>query len=357
MKSHRGLLKLAAALVSLAVLLACGGGSSVQEPPPAPKAQVTPLSDMGQQTYLEFSGGLYAGGSNVIPAAHDAAGRQFAARVTPLDAAGNPNSSGKIVLLAIGMSNTSDEWCGVPASNQPGGACRTPTNNSFMQQAAADPRVNHTTLAILDGAFGGQTAPNWDSPTDPDYDAVRDNVLTPSGVTERQVQVVWLKQANSNPHVSLPASNGDAYTLEAQLASIARAAKIRYPNLQMTFLSSRIYAGYATTTLNPEPYAFETGFAVKWVIQAQIDQMAAGMVTDARAADLNFSSVAPWLAWGPYPWADGATPRSDGLIWVPTDFNSDGTHPSPAGIQKVGAMLLNFFLNSPYTGWFRVSSP
>jgi hypothetical protein len=69
---------------------------------------------------------------------------------------------------------------------------------------------------------------------------------------------------------------------------------------------------------------------------------------------LNDNTVAPWVAWGPYLWADGTTPRSDGLIWQRSDFRSDGTHPSPAGIAKVGTALLTFFLDSPFTRcWFR----
>jgi hypothetical protein len=138
------------------------------------------------------------------------------------------------------------------------------------------------------------------------------------------------------------------------MGNIVRALKTRYPHLQLVFFSSRIYAGYATTTLNPEPYAYESGFAVKWIIQAQIDQMRnGGTIVDTRAGDLSLNSGAPWLAWGPYLWADGTTPRSDGLVWLQNDLAADGTHPSQSGQQKVGSMLLAFFAGSSYTmPWF-----
>jgi len=122
----------------------------------------------------------------------------------------------------------------------------------------------------------------------------------------------------------------------------------------MVFLSSRIYAGYATTTLNPEPYAYESGFSVKWLISAQARQIATGAV-DATPGSLDYrTGEAPWLAWGPYLWANGTTPRqSDGLTWLVSDLAPDGTHPASSGVQKVGTQLLTFFKTSEFTScWF-----
>lgn len=307
---------------------------------------ITPLNDLGTGLYLGlYQGGLYPGGSNVMPPAHHAAGLNRAAQIRPLDAAGNPDPTGHYVLLSIGMSNTTQEFCGTSdGQNCP--------NYSFVGQALADPHVNHTTLAIIDGAAGGQTAGTWDDPADVNYDRVRDTRLAPAGLTEAQVQAVWVKVANSTPTDSLPESNADAYTLVSQIGDILRAIHVRYPNVKLVFLSSRIYAGYATTPLNPEPYAFESGLACKWTIEAQIEQMTGGGI-DPLAGDLNINTAAPWVAWGPYLWADGLTPRSDGLTWSCTDFNTDGTHPAPPGREKVGTMLLDFFSTSPQTtSWF-----
>jgi hypothetical protein len=75
---------------------------------------------------------------------------------------------------------------------------------------------------------------------------------------------------------------------------------------------------------------------------------------DPIAGDMSYSDgQAVWSAWGTYLWADGAIARSDGLQWLPTDFQADGTHPNVSGATKVVDLLLNFYLASPYTPWFR----
>jgi hypothetical protein len=344
------------AFVLVAALLACSGGESsigprnTNQPSCAGRTDTTkvPLNDLGTGCYLSFQGGLYPDGSNTVPSAHAAAGMAAAAQIQPLDFAGNPSPTGKYVLISIGMSNTTQEFCS--AAGLPG----TCESTSFMAQAAADPSVNHSTLVMVNGADGGKAAPSWIDPTLPDYDRVRTTWLAPLGLSEKQVQIAWVKVANPQPRKALPDTAADAYLLVRQMGQIARALKLRYPNLRQVFFTSRIYAGYATSSLNPEPYAYESGFAVKWTVAAQINE-AAGGGADGRAGSLRYDNgTAPWLVWGPYPWAAGLKPRLDGLSWAQGDFNpSDGTHPASAARQKVGGMLLAFLKSAPETQcWF-----
>lgn len=333
----------------------------------APSGGATPLTDFAPgQTYKGFPGFLYDG-SNTVPADHDADGKTFAGNIHAIN--------GKIVFLGIGMSNATIELCGGNAfqNNDPDDplatSCPLPGSNppynqvqSFLGQWVGDGTVNHTTVVPVDGAKGGQTFTDWDpfvancgTTCWANYDRVRDQILTPAGLSESQVQSVWLKDANANPTVALPNSNADAFTAEKLMGDIMRAIKIRYPNIQQVFISSRIYAGYANTfgnPLNPEPFAYEYGFSVKWLIQAQINQIRTGTI-DPVAGDLSYTH-APWIAWGPYLWANGPNPRSDGLRWLNSDYRANEcTHPGLSAEQKVGRLLLQFMKASPYTAWFR----
>ena len=298
------LLLLAAALllpVTIAEAQNCDGTS----------VGLTPLNDLGSGLYDAHQGGLYPGGSNVRPAAYEA----LLQPVTPLGADGSPDPDGDIVLLSIGMSNAQFEF------------------DSFITLAQADPDLNPQ-LRIVNGAVSGQDATDTASPTGPYWTWV-DEFLTEAGVTPQQVQVIWLKNTRANPSEPFPQF---AELLRDDLRSVVQIIETRYPNVKAIYVSSRIYAGYATVPLNPEPWAYQSGFAFKWLIEERIDGSVDG----------------PWIAWGPYLWADGLTARNDGLTWVCEDFNSDGTHPSnPQGRDKVGGMLLDFFSGDATTQpWF-----
>jgi Bacterial Ig-like domain (group 2) len=333
------------------------------------------------QNYLNFQGGLYENSSDTVPADHDAAGKAAAAAIQPLDQNGNPSATGAVVFLGIGMSNATEEF------------------SAFQAAAVANTAVNHKTLAIEDGASGAATACYWTVAKgqtgaacpaamgvllDNQYDRVRDTILAaatkspsaPAGcggppnlipcLTEKQVQVLWIKNANPRPGIAnertlcdatvsgcVNDSGTEAILYESQLGQIIRAAKLRYPNLKQVFLSTRIYAGYATQGLSPEPYAYEYGYSAKWLIEAQVLQERTGTV-DPVAGNMSYTSgSAAWTAWGTYLWANGTIANSNGTTWLASDFQSDGTHPDAQGATKVVNLLMGFYTTSPYTPWFR----
>ncbi|MEK6572468.1 MAG: hypothetical protein AABZ61_13925, partial [Bacteroidota bacterium] len=235
-----------------------------------------PINDLGSRFYKAYQGGLYPVGNNGRPAAHDSAGLALARSIQPLNPAGIVDIlNGKFVLLSIGMSNATQEF-------------------SVFKIVADTDRTKNPKLVIVDGAQGGQTATIISNPA-ATFWAVVDQRLGSAGVTRQQVQVAWVKEADAGPTQPFPTH---ALTLQNKFEAIARILRSRFPNIKIAYWSSRTYGGYATSTLNPEPYAYESGFAVKWLIEKQING-------DTSLTYSGGSPRAPWLAWGPYLWADG----------------------------------------------------
>ncbi|MGY8642229.1 MAG: hypothetical protein ACKVJU_14190 [Verrucomicrobiales bacterium] len=269
-----------------------------------------PMTELGSEKYKGEDGGLYGGGSNEPPAVQLDAAMKASGEIQHLDADGKPFPDGKIGLFSVGMSNTTMEY------------------SKFKQLADADPEKSPK-VVIVDGAQGGQTALRWADPEAPLWKTV-DARVKAAGLSDQQIQVAWMKQAEARP-----AQYGEfpdhVKQLQANLVKDLINLKAKFPNLKIVYLSSRIYGGYATTSLNPEPYAYEEAFAMRWLIADQI----------AGKAEMK---NLPVLLWGPYLWADGETPRkADGLTYTRTDLSEkDGTHPAETGRAKVATLLLDF---------------
>ena len=294
--------------------------------PPRESTGLVPLPDLGTGKYLGEEGGLYPGGRNVPPPAHLKGGVKLAHEIVPLNAEGQRSADGKIVLLSIGMSNTTMEF------------------QTFQRLAASQTDLNPH-VVLVDGAQGGQVAAITANP-ESNFWKVVDQRLTAANVTAQQVQVAWIKQASPQPSQPFPI---EVKKLQGYLVDTLHNAKDRFPNLKIAYLSNRIYAGYAEVPLNPEPHAYETAFADKWVIADQI----------AGKPELNCDPAqgavrSPWIAWGPHLWADGVKGRKqDSLVWRREDLLEDGTHPSASGSEKVAKLLLDFLKNDPTSRpWF-----
>ena len=282
---------------------------------------LTPLTDLGPEgKYEDQDGGLYGGGSNTPPEAHRKAAEEQLARIQPLDKEGKPSADGTIVFVSISMSNATQEF------------------SFFKRMADASPKKS-SKVTIVDCAQGGQAMAEWAPPDARPWEQAKMR-LASAGVTPSQVQVAWVKLANVSPSGTL---QEHGKKLEADTLKVLQNAKALFPNLRIVYLGSRTYGGYATGNLNPEPYAYESAYPARWLIQRQIKG-------DAELA----LTKTPLLLWGPYLWAEGEKGRkTDDLKWVRGDFVGDGVHPSETGRDKVAKLLLNFLTEDPLAkGWF-----
>ena len=322
---------------------------------------LVPITDL-TTSYKGEDGGLYGGGKNEPPAAHRAAHVKESEKIRPLDANGNPSDDGKIGFITLGFSNPNIE------------------SEDFKRTADADPQKS-SRVVIVNGCIGGRSAVMWawdgadilpkaeQERLDQQMDLLnmpkekrRSTVGTAkdtwptlaqrieaAGLSPKQVQVAWLKQVEANPK-PLGEFPAHARALQADITDMLQIARHHYPNLRVVYLSSRTFGGWSgRASGSPEPYAYESGFGTRWIVQSQI----------AGDALLNFDPArgevkAPLVLWGPYLWACGNAPRKfDGLTWTKNDVRPDQLHPNESGCQKTTALLLNFFKTNEGTGrWF-----
>lgn len=298
---------------------------------PGTSTPIVPMTDLGTGLYQGYQGGLYSGGSNSRPPANEADGLAFANAITPLDANGNPDPiNGKVGLIAIGMSAAHTDFDG------------------FMISAKADPTVNPK-LVVVNAAMNGVLGSRYADPNDSVWSADLNYMVPQAGITPAQVVAAWVSESDAIVSGTFPTDMGK---LKGQLQGIAQNLHKNFPNLKLAYYSSRYYTGYSNGTVHPantEPYAYESGFAVKNAIQDQINGLPA---LNYNAA--NGPVLAPWMSWGPYYWANGMLARNDGLVFTCQDAKADGNHPSiPAGKVKDAQQILNFFKTDvTTTPWF-----
>lgn len=268
---------------------------------------LTPLCDLVGGTYHGFPGGLYPT-SNQMPNGHLALGNQIVDQMTP-------GPAGRIVFASIGYSLTRLTW------------------DQFVPIMQTHPHLNpKTKFANL--AQASQDIDQIADPNDDYWTTYFPANCAAEGVNPFEVQAIWFETGESSPTGTFPAH---ARKMQADLKQALKVCKHRMPNLKLAFLTSSHFTGYRSAG-SVEPYVYEQGFAVKWLIEEQLSRSDATMDCWSNPADPAF----PWLAWAGYPWTDGGVQRAwDGLTWdCPADVQSDGLHQNVAGGQKLASVLI-----------------
>ena len=252
------------------------------------------LPSLATDTYLGVQGGLYPGGSNFMPPAYQV---DVDAAIAQLNADSNIN------FLCVGMSNLA-HTCGE------------------MIERAATADVNPA-VTIGNGGRPGRAIQAYDgSSPDSVYTQFKYTNMSPGAV-----DVVVFFNAWGNPSGSFP-------TYLAQMTQAVREVysniQQAYPNVKLIYFVSREYAPPWAVSLNPNPYAYQDGFAYKHVIEERINDTLTGVP----------------VAWGPYQYDES---------WPDSYFRQpDGVHLSPAGLDVAGQLWLDFFMTQ---SWFADGAP
>lgn len=295
-----------------------------------------PLTDMGEETFMGYEGGLYPGGSNERPLEHTIPGVLLANGIKPLDTAGNTDwENGVIVMAGMGASTSGS------------------TFGKMKELLAGSDSINEC-LSFVQLTFGGKGLESMIPGGSATYwSLLIDSIMVPKGITPNQVQIAWIKSASKDDTINEFPLQADS--IYEKYVRVINRMKDVFPNLRLLYVSSHAYGGYAgelsdNVKLVGEPAAYYGGFSVKWLVEAQING-------DER---LNYEGAfanAPWISWAPYYWADGENLREyDGLNWECEDYAEDGGgfHHTESGKIKEAEMLIDFFYNDPTSEkWFR----
>ncbi len=286
-----------------------------------------PINELGKVEYKGYTGGLYPNGSNTMPSAFYTDAIAAASAVQPLDSKGNPSANGKVGLISIGPS----------------------TVFMFSEDLATKitrvPGINPK-MTFINGGVPAQDL-NKIHDQQAKYWVNVESRVAQAGLTNAQIQVAWVQEDDLRNTTS--AFPERANMLVDEFTYLFQQLKIRYPNLQIIYLTGRHTTEYMPNDAkdkHQEPRAYYNGWAMKWLIEQQIN----------GSNELSYkgsSPKVPLLMWGPYFWTQGSKTRDDGYEFKPDMVNEDGVHPNANGKSKVANDLLSFWQQDPISQiWF-----
>ncbi len=280
-------------------------------------SKLEPLNELGKDKYMGYVGGLYPDGSNTMPPSFYADAIAAASAIQPLNSQGNPSENGKIGLITIGPSTV------------------YMFSQALATQITRVPGINPKLVFINGGVPAQDLNKIYDQQAK--YWQTVESRVAEAGLSNAQIQVAWLQEDDLRNQTAEFPERADM--LVDEFTYLVQKLKERYPNLQIIYLTGRHTTDYMpkdSKVKHMEPRAYLNGWAMKWLIEAQIDG-------NKELTYKGNDPKAPLLMWGPYFWTQGSKTRDDGYSFTPSMVNTDGVHPNDAGKTKVANDFLSFW--------------
>lgn len=208
------------------------------------------------------------------------------------------------VVVSLGMSTTSQIW-------------------QTWASRVRNEGLSDAEMYLPATACGTCTSDRWDDYPDKGWNHMDDR-LARRGYTFADVDVVWMM---------LVLSQTESMEV-ADLDRVLTQVRTLLPNARQVWVTTYPYGGNRQAE-TAEPEFWRSGTVVReWILS-------------------HLTETDPWIGWAPYLWAYGDTPRSDGLVWLRSDYVDDGIHLSVDGRNKATDLLHPFFATCDLTAWYR----
>jgi len=313
------------AIITTLLLVACSKESNISIEPPVSALdnqevilsdELIPLNDLGTGRFKDSMGGLYPNGSNKPYGQYATDLYNTCAGIVPIDTFGKPSSKGKVVFISMGGST--------------GGKNMTALINKTKDNSKTNPA-----LKLMNCNQPAQKAPlsSIASPGSAYWQHVK-SILALHKSSLRQVQVIYLETDDGVVTLKFPDRSN---IMKGLIESSIRTMKKKMPNLKVVYVLGRTRTFSNTVTpWNTEPAPYYFGWACKWAIQDQINNVPG---TEYKGAN----TVAPMLAWGFYQWADSLPRVTDNFYWRYSE-TKDGLHANEAGQDTLSKRFQRFLL-------------
>lgn len=269
-------------LVLILLIVFSGCSESIPIDEPVTENVRVPLNDPSLFYYNGQASGLYPWGNALDDNDYKNAYMDACAAVHPKNAAGENSDDGKTVLLAIGGSTPGIMY------------------NGLISAQSHEPGFGED-LVTINAGMNGKDLSELRNPGDSYWSDV-DELLSGSGVTAQQVEVIFCIEDNLKI-TDTTFTRVDSVKLS--YIAVLEVIREKFPNCKLFYVGDRGYTGYATDPQHYEPIGYLNGWSVKYLVQDYID------------GAINSTPVVTWLD---YYWANGTTPRWDGLQYLLSDF-------------------------------------
>lgn len=249
-------------------------------------------------SYHGYQSGLFSWGNILIANTYKTNYLNANMAIKALDAAGNVNINGKIGILEIGGSNPAIIYEGL------------------QKNQANDPGFG-SKLTFVNAGMNAMDLSDILKPTTDYWDNVA-TFLTTNGLTAAQVQVVFCIEDNlKNDDITFTRTT----SLQSDYVALLDFIRTKYPNCKLFLVGDRGYSGYSTDPRHKEPIGYLNGWGVKLFVQQYSDGL------------LPLYPVVDWLD---YYWANGETPRFDGLTYSREDYRPGYIHFTDEKAEELG---------------------